>query len=288
MGRRLLRADVRDVHAHGRQARGLLRPAPALHHRPGDLHARVARLRARAERRLPHRRPRRAGPRRGDHEPGDARDHHRDVPASSAGDGDRHLGRRLGDGARHRPAARRADHRPHRLELDLLRQRPGRRARHHRRPLGDRREPRHLARAASRPAGAGDVGGRPLRAHVRADRGQLVRLDVAAHPRDLRRRRDRAGGVRPARAAPARADARPDALPGLDVHRGEPHDAARLAGDVRHLLLQLALPPERPRLLGHADGRGLPADDRADHPRRALGRPLLGQGGLEMARRQPA
>ena len=32
-------------------------------------------------------------------------------------------------------------------------------------------------------------------------------------------------------------------------------------------------------------GRGLPADDRADHRRGALGRPLLGQGGVEVARR---
>ena len=183
VGGRLVRADVRDVHAHGRQARGLLRPPAALHHRPGDLHARVARLRSRAERRVPHRRTHRPGSRRGDHEPRDARDHHRDVPAASAGDGHRHLGRRLRDGPRHRPAPRRADHRPHRLELDLLRQRPGRHPRHRRRPLGHRREPRHVARAAPRPAGPRDVGRRPLRPHVRPHRGELVRLDVDTHPR---------------------------------------------------------------------------------------------------------
>ncbi len=213
VGRRLLRADVRDLHAHGRQARGLLRPAPALHHRAGDLHARVAGLRARAECQLPHRRTRRAGPRRGGHEPGDARDHHRDVPASSAWDGHRHLGRRLGDGSGHRPAARRADHRPHRLELDLLRQRSGGRARDDRRALGDRREPRHLARAAARLAGAGDLRGRALRTHLRADRGQHLRLDIASDPRDLCRRRDRTDRLRPPRAPPARANARPVAVP---------------------------------------------------------------------------
>ena len=72
-----------------------------------DLHRRVARLRARAERRLPDRRARRPGARRRADEPGDALDHHRDVPAAPARHRDRDLGGRLGDGARDRPARRR-------------------------------------------------------------------------------------------------------------------------------------------------------------------------------------
>ena len=52
-------------------------------------------------------------------------------------------------------------------------------------------------------------GDRPLRAHVRADRGEQLRLDVRPHPRQLRRRGGRARDLRPARAPPARADARP-------------------------------------------------------------------------------
>ena len=56
---------------------------------------------------LPDRRAHRPGRRRRDHEPGHAEHHHRDLPAAAARDGDRHLGRRLGDGARDRPARRR-------------------------------------------------------------------------------------------------------------------------------------------------------------------------------------
>ena len=43
----------------------------------------------------------------GAHEPGDALDHHSDLPAAAARDGDRDLGWSLGDGARHRAARRR-------------------------------------------------------------------------------------------------------------------------------------------------------------------------------------
>ena len=45
------------------------------------------------------------------HEPGDALDHRRDVPAARARDSDRHLGRDVGACAGHRPAGRRAHHR---------------------------------------------------------------------------------------------------------------------------------------------------------------------------------
>ena len=71
-----------------------------------DLHGCVARVRPRTERQLPDRSARRPGRRRGDHEPGDAHHHHRDLPAAAAWDGDRHLGRRLCDGACDRPARR--------------------------------------------------------------------------------------------------------------------------------------------------------------------------------------
>ena len=64
----------------------------------------------------------------------------------------RHLGRRLRDGARNRATGRRAHHRAHQLELDLLRQRPGRSARHVAGVARDRRVARHLGRAEPRPA----------------------------------------------------------------------------------------------------------------------------------------
>ena len=62
-----------------------------------------------------------------------------------ARDGDRHLGRRLCDGARDRAAARRDHHRAHLLELDLLRQRPDRRDGRARRDLRRPRVEGHLA-----------------------------------------------------------------------------------------------------------------------------------------------
>ena len=53
----------------------------------------------------------------------------RDVPAAPARDGDRDLGRRLGDRARDRAARRRRHHGAPQLELDLLHQRADRRPR---------------------------------------------------------------------------------------------------------------------------------------------------------------
>ena len=95
VGGRRLRADVRRVHAHRRQARRLRRSPADLHGRPRRLHRRESRVRSRAERRLPDRRASRPGPRRCADEPGDALDHHGDVPAARARQGDRHLGRRV-------------------------------------------------------------------------------------------------------------------------------------------------------------------------------------------------
>ena len=155
-----LRADVRRASDHGRQARRPLRAAQDVHPRPRDLHARLARVRPRAERRLPDRCARRAGRRRCADEPGDALDHHGDVPAEGARAGDRHLGRRLGPRARDRPAARRPDRRQHQLALDLLRQRSGRRRRHRRLAPRDQGVARHLARAEHRPARPRHLGAR--------------------------------------------------------------------------------------------------------------------------------
>ena len=123
----------------------------------------------------------------------------------------------------------------------------------------DAREPR--------PARPRDVGARPLRAHVRPDRGERLRLDLGADRRLVRRRRRLAGLVRRDRAAQRFADARPDALPQRHLRRREHRDAARRAGDVRRLL-RLALHAERPRLLGRPGRRRLPADDPDHHPRR--------------------
>src|SRR5205823_1481894 len=106
-------------------------------------------------------------------------------------------------------------------------------------------------------------------AQLRPRRGERPRLALARDPRSLR------GGGHPARRlhrgreAAAAAHARPLALQDRSVHRLERRGDARLALDVRRLLLRLALHPEHPRLLGDAGGRRVPADGHADHPHRA-------------------
>ena len=104
MGRDRLRAQLRRPDAHRRQARRHARTPPHLPLRPRRLHALLAALRARRERRAADRRPRAPGRRRGLHDARHPLDHHRNVPAQGARRGARHLGRRLGDGARDRPA----------------------------------------------------------------------------------------------------------------------------------------------------------------------------------------
>ena len=92
---------------------------------------------------------------------------------------------------------------------------------------------------------------------------------LGADPRRVRGRGGLARRVRAARAAPARADARPVAVPQPHVRRRERRDALRRPRDVRDVLLRLALHAERARLLAGRGGRELPADDDADHPDRA-------------------
>src|SRR5919204_420801 len=92
---------------------------------------------------------------------------------------------------------------------------------------------RRLARAAPRPARPPRLGHRALRAHVRAHRGEQLRLDVRSHPGPLRPRGRRPRGVRGPRASPAPSDARSLALQERDVRRREHRDAARRPRDVR-------------------------------------------------------
>ena len=140
-----------------------------------------------------------------------------------------------------------------------------------------RRVTRPFTRAAARRAGAGRLGSRPVRTHLRTHRGQQPRLDVGAHRRRLLARRGLAGGVRPARAATAPPHARPLAVPKRHLHRREHRGAARDARDVRDLLLPLAVHAERARLLGRPGRSGIPAHDAARGVRRAAGRTPLRQ-----------
>ena len=96
--------------------------------------------------------------------------------------------------------------------------------------------------------GLGDVRDRPLRSRLRADRGEQQGVDVATHPRPVRRRARRRNGVRHPRVAPEGADVRHEALRQPDVRGRQHRRTARLARDVRRVLLHLALHAERARL----------------------------------------
>ena len=105
-----------------------------------------------------------------------------------------------------------------------------------------------------------DLGRLPLLAQLRPRRGEQPRLDLARDPRSLRDGSRPARRLHRAREAAAAGHARPLALQDRRVHRRERRGDARLALDVRRLLLRLALHPEHPRLLGDAGGRRVPAD----------------------------
>ena len=68
-----------------------------------------------------------------------------------------------------------------------------------------------------------------------------------------------------------------DALPQRVVREREHRDAPDRPRDVRDVLLRLALRAERARLLADPGRRDVPADDGADHPRRAERGQALGQ-----------
>ena len=148
VGRDRIRAQLCGVHADGREARRPAGPAARVRRRSRRLHRSLSRVRSRGWRRHADRRARRPGHRCSHDEPGDALDHHRDLPAAAAGHRDRDLGRRLGARARDRPARRRPSLGARRLELDLLRQRPGGRDRDRRGLRVRRRVARHLARTS--------------------------------------------------------------------------------------------------------------------------------------------
>ena len=204
VGRHRLRAHVRRAHADGRQARRPARPAAHVRRRPRRLHRRVARVRARRQRRHADRRARRPGRRRGADEPGDALDHHRDVPAAAA------RARRSGSG----PASRRSRSRSGRSSAassPSTSTGAGSSSSTSRSASSRSSRPScsSTSRATPRASSGSDLpglvtsGGRPLRAHVRADRGEHLRLGLAADPRAVRARGGLARRVRPARAAPA-------------------------------------------------------------------------------------
>ena len=241
-----------------------------LHRRPGHLHRRLALVRARRRRRVADRRPHRPGRRRRADEPGDTLDHHRHLPAAAARNGDRHLGRRLGARPRDRPRSSAAC------------------------------SPRRSAGAGSSSSTSRSVSSRVLAARAfideTKDTSREQRLDLPGlitsavglfaltyglietntHAVGLAARRSGCSRSPRSRSRPSCVLEPRQRLPMLDLSlfRNPTFSGANTvmglvgARDVRHLLLQLALPAERPRLQRDQDRRDVPADDAADHPGR--------------------
>ena len=97
----------------------------------------------------------------------DAVDHHQRLPAAGARQGDRHVGRRLGDGARDRPRRRRLPRRERQLAVDLLPQPPRRRRRRRDHAVRRARVARRDRRADGRRPRRRDADDRPRRARAR-------------------------------------------------------------------------------------------------------------------------
>ena len=195
-----LHAHLRGAADHRRRTRRPLRPAQDVRRRPQNLHAGLRRGRARALDRGADRRPRAAGPRRGDRAAADAHDPERGVPGRAPRARARRLGRDQRPRGRARPARRRRRRRGHLVAVDLLAQRPDRARSDPARGAAAEGEPRpeHLAR----PPGRGPGERRPLRNRVGPRAREPGRLD---EPRD--RARALRGSDR-ARPVPALGDPR--------------------------------------------------------------------------------
>ena len=238
----------------------------------------VARLRPRRQRGRADRRARRAGRRRRADEPRDALDHHRDLPAAAARDGDRDLGR-ASRRSRSRSARSSAACSPSTSTGAGSSSSTSRSA-----SLGivaafalHRRVAGHLGRAASRPAGPRHVRGRPVRADLRADRGEQATAGrrrassslFALRGRLARRLRRCSSAVSGCRCSTCRCSA-------TGTFAGA--NAVMLLVGLAMFGVFFFVSLYMQNILGYSadpGGRELPADDRADHPGRAAGREAL-------------
>ena len=277
LGRQRLPHRLRRAAAAGRPARRSHLAARRVPRRPGDLHARLDRLRHGAEPGDARRGALRAGRRRRDDLRRDPRDDRHDVPrAARAGEGDRRLRLRRLRRRLDRPARRRRADAVDQLALDLLREHPDRD--HHRRPgdaparEGQGHRPRQRRRRARR--GARHLGAHAARLHDRRPRGR-ARLGRGAHARALRRSRSRCSPRSSSREATREDPAHPAAdLPLAQRLGREPHPGRVGRRHVLDVLHGLAVHAARARLRRPADRPGLPA--RHDHHGRPVAR-LLAQ-----------
>ncbi len=187
---------------------------------------------------------RRAGRRLGADDARHAVDHHQRVSRRRARQGDRHVGGRLGDGARDRPGRRRPARGERQLAVDLLPQPPSRRRRRARVALRGPRVARRNGRPAHRPARCGDAHRRTRRARSRARRGQQLALGLDARDRAVRRRAARARRLRHRREPPVLPDGRLRLLPLAHVPRRQHRRLHRQLRDARDVLLHGSLHAE--------------------------------------------
>src|SRR6266542_3108922 len=271
VGRERLHAGLCRGSAHGRQARGPRRTAADLRRRPRRLHGELARLRARRERRGPGRRAGRAGYRRRPDAAGDAVDHHRDVRGEGARYCDRCLGRTLGRRARDRPDDRRRARPARRLGMDLLHQHSGRRGRHPRHVQARPGIAGYVCGETARRAGPGYVGARHLRPQLRADPGELLRLELSQDRALVRRLGRPPARVPGARAPSAPAHVRSDALQEPNVRRRQRERAVDVHRALHLHPLLLDLLADGARLLGRPGRGDVPRQQRRDPHLRAGG-----------------
>jgi hypothetical protein len=186
--------------ADRRRRRRSARPAPRVRCRHRPVRRSLAVVRAEPRRRAADRRAHHPGRRRGAADPQFARDHRRDIRPRRTRQGDRHMGRVLGDLRGVRPSSRRMDRGPHLVAMDLPDQSVHRVARDRNRAAPRSGEPRPRSGARAR------LGRRTARARrsrqpgLRPDR-RARWLERRARDRLACGRRGAAGGLRLRRAA---------------------------------------------------------------------------------------
>ena len=220
------------------------------------------------------------------------------FPPQAARDGDRHLGRRLGAGAGDRPGAGRLPDGGRLMARDLLHQSPGRRGGRAGDAVRGPGVPRRHGRARGRLPRRRDADRVVDRARPRADRGQLVGLELDRDPRAVRRLRRPDGRVRARGAAGQGADGRVQAVRQPQLRGLERDRADRHLRDDGPVLLPGPLHAEHSRVLAAPGGDPVPAgdlDDRRDRaarrsphgpdrrPNPDRGRPVAGLGGDGLA-----
>ena len=260
MGHHGLRDHVRRLSA-ARWARG--RPARSsarVHRRRRAVHARLARLRTRPERRDADRFACRPGTRRGDHLAGRPVDRDDELRRrGGAQQGARRVGRARRERCRGRRARRRHPHGVPQLALDLLRERARRRARAALDAADRSREPARRHGTAVRRARRRSRQCRPRAARLHDLPGAERRLGECADDPAADLVGSTAGRIPRERTACPRSV---DAFPHLSrAHgcRGKRRRLLTRSRDLRELLLADAVRPGHPRLLG--------AEDRPDVPR---------------------